>query len=207
MYKITSKIIANRMKGVLSDYISIEHHGFLKGRSIHEDVATAQEVIHSIHTDNIEAMIMKVDLYKAYDSVDWSFIQKLLLKIGFSMKNIWWVMACVTGFNFAVIINGKPTKFFKAERGLRQGCTLSPLLFIVIMDVLSKSFQKATSVGLISGFTLSPSICISHSLFVDDLLFFGRIMRNQWFYTHLLLIYFAAASSLQCNRGKYLLIW
>lgn len=70
LYKITSKIIANRIKGILSANISNEQYGFLQGRSIHDAIAIAQEVLHSMHSDKKEAIVMKVDLHKAYDSLD-----------------------------------------------------------------------------------------------------------------------------------------
>lgn len=206
IYKITSKIISNRLKGFLSNYISVEQHGFLKGRAIHDVVTTTQEVIHSIHTRKLEALILKVDLYKAYDCVDWSFIRLLLLKVGFTMKKIRWVMACVSTRNYAVIINGTPTIFFKADKGLCQGCVLSPLIFILIMDFFSKLLHRATWDGFILGFSLSSSICITHSLFLVDLLVFGGILRNKWFYIHYLLNRFGAASGLHSDTGKYLLL-
>ena len=75
IYKISSKIIANRLKETLQDHISREQYGFLKGRSIHDAIAVAHEVLHSMHTEKREALVMKVDLYKAYDSIDWSYIR------------------------------------------------------------------------------------------------------------------------------------
>lgn len=72
IYKITSKLIANRIKTTLEKHISREQYGFLRGRSIHEAVAVAQEALHSMHSERREALIMKIDLMKAYDSLDWS---------------------------------------------------------------------------------------------------------------------------------------
>ena len=70
LYKITSKIIAEHLKVFLSDCISKEQFGFLKGRSIHDAVAISQEVLHSIHSEKRKAILMKIDLHKAYDSID-----------------------------------------------------------------------------------------------------------------------------------------
>ena len=70
IYKIVSKVIAERMKGVLSIFISPEQYGFLKDCNIHDAVATTQEMIHTIHSKKMEAVVMKIDLKKGYDRVD-----------------------------------------------------------------------------------------------------------------------------------------
>ena len=138
IYKITSKLIANRIKTTLEKHISREQYGFLRGRSIHEAMAVAQEALHSMHLERREAFIMKIDLMKAYDSLDWSYIRLVLLKIGLSIPIIRWIMTCITTVWYAVIINSLPTAFFDATRGFRQGCALSPMIFILVMDKFSK---------------------------------------------------------------------
>lgn len=106
IYKISSKIIANRMRGVLSNSIAAEKCGFLKGRSIHDAVVVAQEAMHTIHEHKLEALIMNIDLHKAYASVDWSFIRLSLLKAGLSMVSIRWIMACICSVRYVFLING-----------------------------------------------------------------------------------------------------
>jgi len=121
---------------------------------------------------------MKIDIHKAYDSVDWSFIQLILLKVGLSMENIRWIMACITSVSFVVIINGLPTHFFKDGKGLRQGYTLSPLIFILCMDIFSCRIKMANDSGFFAGLSFTSSVCITHSLFFDDLLVFRMIHIN-----------------------------
>ena len=118
LYKITSKIIANRMKLDLSKHISPEQYGFLPSRSIHDAIAVAQDILHSIHSEKREEMILKVDLYKAYDTLDWSYIRLVLLNIGLPLRIIRWIMSCITSVRYAVIVNGLPTTFFEVGRGL-----------------------------------------------------------------------------------------
>lgn len=119
IYKISSKIIANRLKYFPSKHIEKEQYGFLKGRSIHDAVTIVQEVLHSMHGGKKEGIIMNIDLLKAYDRVDWSYIRMLLLKMGIPMGAIRWIMGCISSVRYAVLINGKRTPFFSAERGLR----------------------------------------------------------------------------------------
>lgn len=107
------------MKGVLSTFISPEKYGFLKNRNIHDDVAATQEMIHTIHSKKLDAAVMKIDLKKAYNRVDWVFLHLILFKIGISKEAVEWIMACVFNTSMAVIINGSTSKFFYPSRGLR----------------------------------------------------------------------------------------
>ena len=127
---------------------------------------------------------MKIDIHKAYDSANWSFIRLILLNIGLSIQSIRWIMVCITSVRYVVLINGLLTDFFLAERGLRHGCALSPLIFILIMDCFSNLMKMEKKNGYFDGLAFSPTVCVTHSLFVYDLLVFGKIIRNQWFYLH-----------------------
>ena len=207
LYKITSKIIAECLKDTLSTFISNEQYGFLKGRSIHDATTIAQEVLHSIHTEKREAIVIKVDLHKAYDSINWSYIRLVLLKIGLPIRIIRWIMTCISTVRFVVIINGIPTHLFSVGRGLRQGCALSPLFFILIMDGFSGLMHMAEQKGFIKGFSFSNSVSSSHSLFVDDLLLFGYLNRNHWFYIHYMFIRFESATGLAINKNKSFIIY
>jgi len=94
---------------------------------------------------------MRLDLVKAYDKVDWGFLRLLLVHIGMDYVLVNWIMACVHNVKFAVLINGVPTNFFHSQRGLRQGCPLSPLLFILVMDGLSRWISSAMQDGMLLG--------------------------------------------------------
>jgi hypothetical protein len=121
-YKIITKIIATRIKASLSTGISKEQFGFLEGRQITDAIGVAQEALHSIKVKNIKALVLKLDMMKAYDRVDWGFLRLVLLQVGLSLEATDWIMGCVSTANFVVLINGSPSSFFKSTRGLRQGC-------------------------------------------------------------------------------------
>ena len=89
-------------------------------------------------------------------------------------------MGCVTNACFAVLVNGTPFEFFPAIRGIRQGCPLSPLLFILIIESLSRIILDAQQKGLIKGFQYSLDMSITHMLFVDDVVLFGIATVNEW---------------------------
>ena len=119
LYKVISKIIAERINKVLSRFISPEQASFLKDKSIHNAVATTQEVIHSIHSKKMKAMVLKLDLSKAYDRVDWGLLRLILLNIRLDRASVKWIMGCVNSTMMAIIINGVATSFFKPGFRLR----------------------------------------------------------------------------------------
>jgi len=202
LYKIISKVIAERLKPWLSRVISPEQFGFLKDRQIFDAVGAAQEGIHSIKDRKIKASLMKVDLNKAYDRVDWGYLRLLLLHIGLSGNVVRWIMACVTSVNFAVLVNGSPSGFFKSSRGLRQGCPLSPLLFLLIIEGLSRSISLAKERGFIKGVVISGNLSLTHLLFVDDVLIFGRKCALEWMWYYRIIKEFCLATGMDINYEK-----
>lgn len=133
VYKLISKILANHLKPILSDTISEEQFGFLYKRQIHNTIALAQEALHSIHSSKTPSVLLKLDLSKAYDKVSWTFFRLVLIQLGMNLSTVNWIWGCVKSASFAVLINGSPSKIFGASRGLRQGCPLSPFLFLLII--------------------------------------------------------------------------
>ena len=98
-----------------------------------EPVGITQETLHSVKIKNSCALTLKLDLVKAFDEVKWSYIRLILIQIGVPLLGVNWIMGCLTSTNVVVLINGKPSSFFNATRGIRQGCPLSPLLFILVI--------------------------------------------------------------------------
>jgi hypothetical protein len=99
--------------------------GFLQGRSIQDAIGTTHESLHSIKKKNLKAFVLKLDLRKAYDYIDWDHLRMILLKIGVGIQMTNWVMSCVTSSSYVVLINGEATKFFRSGRGVRMLPTLS----------------------------------------------------------------------------------
>lgn len=96
----------------------------------------------------------------------------LLTHLGFKIYFINWVVGCITSVSFVVLINGAASPFFKGKRGLRQGCLLSPLLFLLVAEGLSQLLLKAKREGSIKGLEVAVNLFITHLLFVDDILLF-----------------------------------
>ena len=89
-------------------------------------------------------------------------------------------MGCLTSANFAVLINGTPSNFFAGPRGIKQGCPLSPLLFMLVIEGISLLIADARDHGLIKGINISSSLALTHLLFVDDVIFLGTGTLFEW---------------------------
>ncbi|KAG7559049.1 Reverse transcriptase zinc-binding domain [Arabidopsis thaliana x Arabidopsis arenosa] len=182
IYKIISKILVKRLKSVLSSVVSENQAAFIPGRHITDNVFIAHEVFHSLRVKKRCAkdyMAVKTDISKAYDRIEWRFLEEVLKKKGFANQWIQWIMTCVRTVSFSVLINGIPYGRFEATRGLRQGDPLSPYLFILCSDVLSSMLTNAQMTGEIKGIRVSNGgPAISHLLFADDSLFFLKADRK-----------------------------
>jgi hypothetical protein len=179
-YKIITKIIANRIRPLLSRALAEEQLGFLKGRQILDAIGTAQECLHSIKTKNLPAILLKLDLKQAFDCVNWNFLHLILLQCGFGAATTNWMMGCITTASLAVLINGEATKAFHSERGLRQGCPLSPLLFILVLECLSILLKRSKLDGNLTGIRASRLTQILHLLFVDDVIIMTSDSLSEW---------------------------
>jgi hypothetical protein len=150
-YKIISKIITNRIKPCLSNLISKEQLGFLKGRHIQDAIGIVQECLHSIRKKKLKDLVLKLDLQKAYDCVSCDLLRIILIQVGLGTKMTNWIMSCMDTTTFAILVNGEALGFFKGGRGMRQGCPLSPLLFILVMEALSILLKESHREGKLSG--------------------------------------------------------
>jgi hypothetical protein len=206
-YKIISKIIANRLKPFLSRAISIERLGFLKGRRIQDAIGTTHEVLHSIKKKSLKALVLKLDLRKAYDNIDWDFLRLILLKIGAGIQMTNWIMSCVTSASFSVLINGEATNFFRSGRGVRQGCPLSPLLFILVMEGLSILLKNSLERGSITSIKVSRLIKILHILFVDDVIIMSKASLSDWQEIDRLINLFCKALGMSLNQSKTTILY
>ena len=151
-------------------------------------------------------MICKLDLEKVYDHVNWEFLLYVLQRCGFAEKWRRWISFCISNIRFSILVNGSPCGFFQSSRGIRQEDPLSPLLFVIVMEALSRLIDKASGVGLLSGFSVggekSAPLQISHLLFVDDILIFCEANPYSLTYLQVILTCFEATSGLRVNLGK-----
>ena len=120
-------------------------------------------------------LIMKVDIAKAYDRVDWSFLCNIVLAFGFDHKVVGLIHQLISTSSITVLVNGSSSHFFFPSRGLRQGDPLSPIFFVIMANCLGRYIGDLVQRGIIKGLQPSshPLIC-SHGQFVDDTIFMGK---------------------------------
>ena len=118
IYKLISKIIATHLKPFLDKGISTEQYSFLKNRKILEHVGITQEILHTIKTKRKLALVLKLDLIKAFDRVNWTFLRLVLLQIGILLDGVNWIIGCVVSSKFLVMVNGSPLGFFDSSMGI-----------------------------------------------------------------------------------------
>lgn len=174
LYKIFTKAISLKLEKILPKLISLEQGGFVPGRETAKGAIVAHEVLHCISSQKSLAMILKLDMMKAYDRVEWHAC-KVLLSMCFLYAWVKWIHSCISSARFLVILNGSPYGFFSSSRGLRQGDPLSPFLFILLAESFSWAIRAARSHGFWQGIRIRdfPQV-ISHCLFADDTPLFGH---------------------------------
>jgi hypothetical protein len=181
-YKIISKILANRLKPLLHKIIYPNQSAFLQGRSIQDNFVLAHELFHTMKHKRGRGglMALKLDMEKAFDRMEWSFLFRILKSLGFHSKWIRMIEQCISTVSFSILLDGSPFGRFFPQRGLRQGDPLSPFLFILGLEVLSRLIIKEELAGNIHGIKISwHSPSVSHLLYADDLMVFSRANSSE----------------------------
>ena len=162
--KIATKAIANRIKKVIPKLVNNDQTGFLKGRFIGENIRLIDSIINYAAEQHIPGLLLFIDFEKAFDSLEWAFVDRTLEYFGFGPSLITWIRTFYNNIESCVLNNGWSSKFFKLQRGVRQGCPLSPYLFILSVEVLGKAIRANTN---IKGITVNKTE-IKLSQYADD---------------------------------------
>lgn len=177
-YKIIAKILTMRLQPLLQDLISKQQSAFVKNRAISDNVLITHEILHYLQTSGARvrcSMAVKTDMSKAYDQIEWGFLERVFRRLGFHEIWISWIMECVCSVSYSFLINGAAMGSVTPSRGIRQGDPLSPYLFILCTEVLSGLCKQEQERGNFAGMKVARGCpAISHLLFADDTMFFTR---------------------------------
>jgi hypothetical protein len=202
-FKIFSKILTLRLSAVVQRIVAPTQSAFIKGRYILESVVVAHEIVHSINKSGEKGVVLKLDYEKAYDRVSWNFLFDMLESRNFDAKLINWIRQIVVGGSIGIMLNGEDSSYFKAGKGLRQGDPLSPFLFNLVGDGLTKMLNRANSKGLTKGLldNFRPGGIISLQ-YADDTILFSKAEESTLRNLKCVLMWYEQISDMRINFHK-----
>lgn len=204
-YKLIAKTLANRLQPLLPEVILPTQTAFVKDRFILDNVFLAMESIDWALESNQDLVILLLDFEKAYDRVNWTFLEASMEKLGFSREWISWTSALYRDAESVLLVNGKKLPKFKVERSVRQGCPLAPYLYLFISDVLAYMVND-DSYGIV-GLRLPDDSLVRIQCFADDTALYLKGTRENMQRAFKVIELFCAASGAKLNWNKSSAIW
>ena len=146
-YKIATRAIAGRLLRVIASVVSPDQTCGIPGRTIGENLSTLRDLVDYAEEEDIPVALPSLDQEKAFDRVDWGFLSRTLTKMGFGPSFSRWVALFYANIESAVVINGWTSPSFNLTRGVRQGCPLSPLLYVLSVEVLAANIRVSPDIS------------------------------------------------------------
>ncbi|GMJ04189.1 hypothetical protein HRI_004088000 [Hibiscus trionum] len=209
LYKIIAKAIVHRIAPLLGMCIDDTQGVFVAGRHITDNILIAYEVLHTLKMrkgGKRGSFALKLDMSKAYDRVEWRFVEDMMVKLGFDINWVSLVMRCVSTVSYQVILNDNISPSFRPTRGLRQGDPLSPYLFLFCAQGLSALLNEAKSNKQVAGVKVGrQGVTLTHLFFADDCILFGEASTMGAQITQNLMLAYERASGQKVNFEKSLI--
>jgi hypothetical protein len=199
--KIVTIILANRLAPCMNEIVSVAQNAFIQKRSIHDNFLYVQRVIMKMHKRGQPALFIKLDISRAFDSINWAYLLDVLRALGFSQRWCDWIALILGSSSSKIIMNGEQTNRINHKRGVRQGDPLSPFLFILAMDPLQRMIDKAAQAGLLRT-VLQKGAKLRCSLYADDAGVFVRADNSDLKVIEMILEVFEGCSGLKINFDK-----
>ena len=202
VYKITAKVMANRLMNVLHKLIATDQTGSIRGRYIGTNLRTVDDVIRYSEIEKSSGILMALDFQNAFNTVEHKFVYDVLRRFNFGESFIGWIRLLHNDAELAIINNGYTSGWFKTSRGLQQGCPVSALLFSLVVEILA---IKLRAVSTIEGIKVAgrefrlTQYCDDTTLFVRDLTSASAAVN--------IIEDFGNISGLQLNMSKSQFMW
>ena len=205
--KFFPKVLAYRLKKLLPSMITEHQPAFTKDRLIIDNIMIAFETLHYMKSHNSgrpRFMALKLDMSKAYDRVEWNFLENIMRKMGFNEQWIGLVMVCVRSVTYSILVNGEPKGMIQPSRGIWQRDPFSLFLFILLcIERLHGLISNAANSGNIEGFSLCRrGSKLTHLLFADESLLFCRATIDECDKVLNILETYEMASGQKVNENK-----
>jgi mannosylglycoprotein endo-beta-mannosidase len=198
--KLVAKLMALRLAPRMAELVSTNQSAFIRGRCIHDNFVLVRQSAVALHRRKTPALLFKLDVARAFDSVSWPFLLSVLQQRGFGPGWIRWISMLLRTASTRVLVNGAAGSAFSHGRGLRQGDPLSPLLFVLVMDVLSAMFRAAERAGVLP--PLPAGLRHRVSLYADDVVVFAAPSTAELSVVKGILQCFGDGSGLHVNFQK-----
>ena len=202
-YKIAAKSIASRIKRVLPSVINSDQTGFQKNRFIGENIRLLNSILSYTDIEKLPGLLIFIEFEKAFDTLEWTFVEKTLKYYNFGNSLISWIKLFYTDISSSIQNNGWTSDFFNLSRGVRQGCPLSPYLFILCAEILGAAIRRDK---LIYGIKISDKER-KVSQYADDTTLILDGTKPSIERSFLLLDIFAKLSGLKVNYEKTEALW
>jgi hypothetical protein len=200
LYKMIAKVLASRLATMMDSLVASTQSAFIKGRYLVDGVMIINEVVDLAKKTGKQCLILKVDFEKAYDSVEWSFLDYMLERFGFCIKWRDWIRACVFTGSMSILVNGSPTEEINIQRGLKQGDPLAPFLFLLVAEGLEGLMKKAVELNRFK--VGNRGVVVSHLQYADDTLCLGEATLENLWTLKAILRGFELVSGLKVNFSK-----
>jgi hypothetical protein len=175
-YKILAFTLAERLHKIISKIISTDQNGYIRNRYIGYNIRLVEDIIWYAQKNHINGAAIFLDFRKAFDTLDWNFLHETLTKFGFKESFKQWVKVIYNKPEALIKNNGWVSEAFRLERGIRQGCPLSALLFIICLEIMSIHLRSSEQVKGITINTNNNKKEIKLSQYADDsAIFLGNV--------------------------------
>lgn len=199
--KIVAKILASRLAPRLNELISQNQSAFIRKRAIHDNFLYVQNLVRLLHRKNKPSLFIKVDISKAFDTVNWVYLLETLQNFGFGQRWRNWIANLLANSSSRILLNGNPGEHIFHARGLRQGDSLSPMLFIITMEPLHHLIKMAEEANILSNL-FQRNRRFRCSLYADDVAIFAKPTSEELTALSRILSFFAEISGLHTNMSK-----